>query len=55
MLFYILHIALQEKLGDKYNVTGIPTLVILDASSGEIISKEGRRLVMTDPDGFPWK
>lgn len=46
---------IKEKLGDKYGVTGIPTLVILDASSGEVISLEGRRLVMTNPDGFPWK
>lgn len=45
----------KEKLADKYNVTGIPTLVFLDASSGETISMEGRRLVMTNPGGFPWK
>jgi len=36
-------------------VTGIPTLVIVDGSSGATISTEGRRLVMTNPDGFPWK
>jgi len=42
-------------VAQKYNVTGIPTVVILDASSGETISTEGRRLVMTNPGGFPWK
>jgi len=42
-------------LSEKYSVTGIPTLVIIDASSGATINTEGRRLVMTNPDGFPWK
>jgi len=46
---------MQEKLADKYNVTGIPTLVFVDASSGATISEEGRRLVMTKPGDFPWK
>jgi len=38
-----------------YEVSGIPTLVILDASTGKTISKEGRKLVMTNPGDFPWK
>ena len=52
---YILHVTMQERLADKYKVTGIPTLVIVDGSSGATISEQGRRLVMTDPEGFPWK
>ena len=36
-------------------VTGIPTLVFLDAVTGEIKNRDGREIVVKDPEGknFP--
>jgi nucleoredoxin len=45
----------KGKLCEKYGVTGIPTLVILDGSTGTIITKDGRERVTNNPGGFPWK
>lgn len=38
-------------------VSGIPTLCIIDAETGELISSDGRVLVQQDPAAklFPWK
>ncbi|KAK3785968.1 hypothetical protein RRG08_018512 [Elysia crispata] len=43
--------AKKEALGSKYEVTGIPTLVLLSAKSADLITKEGRKVVSEDPDG----
>uniref|UniRef100_A0A0B7BLJ8 Thioredoxin domain-containing protein n=1 Tax=Arion vulgaris TaxID=1028688 RepID=A0A0B7BLJ8_9EUPU len=47
----------KEQLSQKYGVRGIPTVVFLDAKTGELISQDGRKIVNTDVngDGFPWK
>jgi len=47
----------KAKLSKKYKVNGIPSLVVLDGASGEIITKDGRSAVGEDPNGdhFPWK
>jgi len=47
----------KEKLSKKFKVSGIPTLVILDGKTGEMITTDGRSAVMEDPEGeaFPWK
>ena len=47
----------KEELGKKFNVTGIPTLVLIDADSGDIISNNARGHVESDTQGekFPWK
>ncbi|XP_067671480.1 nucleoredoxin-like [Haliotis asinina] len=47
----------KQQLCDKFGVTGIPTLVLLDGKTGEMITKDGRGVVQTDPNGdkFPWK
>lgn len=47
----------KDALSKKYKVSGIPTLVILDGESGELITKDGRSAMMEDPEGanFPWK
>ena len=47
----------QEKLSDKFEVSGIPTLVFLKADTAELITAKGREMVMKDPEGkdFPWK
>ena len=38
-------------------MSGIPTLILLDAVTGKVASRDGRSLVMNDPNGeqFPWK
>jgi nucleoredoxin len=45
-----------DKLNDKYQIRGIPNLVILN-SEGEVITRKGRQQVMSDPNAnsFPWK
>ena len=55
-LFYCI-IFPQKKLSDRFQVTGIPTLVMVDAANGRLITKAGRLLVNDDPLGssFPWK
>jgi len=44
----------KEALSKKYGVQGIPTLVIVDAKTGELITKDGRA-VCRDVNNFPWK
>ena len=38
-------------------MSGIPTFLIFDANSGELVNKNGRALVADDPEGknFPWR
>jgi len=43
---------LKEKLSQKYKVSGIPTLVLLDGQ-GELITTKGRSKV-DDVEAFPW-
>jgi len=47
---------LQDKLSNKYQVRGIPSLVVL-GSAGNVITTEGRQAVTKDPTGkhYPWK
>lgn len=47
---------LKEKLGEKYQVQGIPSLVLLDGATGEVVRKQARGMVDSDPSGdkFPW-
>ncbi|CAF0995895.1 unnamed protein product [Rotaria sp. Silwood1] len=48
----------KEELGKKFNITGIPTLILLDGDSGEIICSDARsQLQFEDKNGekFPWK
>lgn len=46
----------KANLRDRFAVKTIPTLVVLDAATGEVITKAGRDRVETDPTGeyFPW-
>ena len=48
---------LKAALSKKYNVTGIPSLLILDGETGELITVDGRKAVMEDVKGddFPWR
>eukprot|EP01126_Amoeba_proteus_P064420 TRINITY_DN9020_c0_g1_i12.p1 TRINITY_DN9020_c0_g1~~TRINITY_DN9020_c0_g1_i12.p1 ORF type:complete len:182 (-),score=56.98 TRINITY_DN9020_c0_g1_i12:77-622(-) len=48
--------ARKEELSELFEVNGIPTLVILNPSTGEVISSDGRGVVSADQEGkeFPW-
>jgi len=47
---------LKEKLSKKFKVQGIPSVVILNAETGDVITTDGRSAIMSDPKGakFPW-
>ena len=46
-----------EKLSPKYQVRGIPHLVILDGQDASVYTLDGRTMVMKDQYGleFPWR
>eukprot|EP01123_Difflugia_compressa_P008841 TRINITY_DN276_c0_g1_i1.p1 TRINITY_DN276_c0_g1~~TRINITY_DN276_c0_g1_i1.p1 ORF type:complete len:396 (-),score=102.55 TRINITY_DN276_c0_g1_i1:92-1279(-) len=45
----------KKKLSTKYNVQGIPSLILVCGSSGEVISSNGRALVSSHgANGFPF-
>ena len=41
----------------KFKVNAVPTLILVDGKTGELITKDGRQIVVTDPKGtgFPWR
>ncbi|XP_068748190.1 nucleoredoxin-like [Montipora capricornis] len=47
----------KDHLSQKFKVSGIPTLVLLDGKDGKEITKEGRGMMLDDPkgDNFPWR
>jgi len=47
----------KGKLSEKFGVRGIPTFIILDSVTCEIVCAQARNEVMDDPEGedFPWK
>ena len=48
---------IHKALNKKYKIQGIPSLVILDGSTGEVITTDARMDVMDDvkAERFPWK
>ncbi|KAK6165991.1 hypothetical protein SNE40_022788 [Patella caerulea] len=46
-----------DMLSEKFDVSGVPSLFLLDAKTGEVITPLGRAQVTKDPDGekFPWR
>merc|ERR1719456_20944 len=48
---------LKESLSKKFKVRGIPSVVILDPATGEVITTDGRAAISGDPKGLemPWK
>lgn len=48
--------ARKAKLSDKFKVQGIPSLVVLNAKDGSLITDSGRESVTQDPTGakLPW-
>ena len=50
------NLSLQAALTKKFNVKGIPVLILLNGATGETISIAGRSITAEDPNGedFPW-
>jgi nucleoredoxin len=48
------HSDLVESLIQKYNITGFPTLIVINNTTGELVNTNARTLVQTQPDNFPW-
>jgi nucleoredoxin len=48
---------LKAKLSKKFKVQGIPSLVLIDAATGKLITKDGRSALTKDSTGekYPWK
>ena len=44
----------KQMLSSRFNVSGIPTLVLID-DQGRVICPNGRDALLQDPDGFPWR
>jgi len=44
---------LKENLGSRFNVEGIPTLILLNKDL-KLISRNGRGLIEDDLEGYPW-
>ncbi|KAH8056012.1 hypothetical protein JL722_7839 [Aureococcus anophagefferens] len=47
----------KAALSRKFKVQGIPTFVLVDGETGELITADGRDVVLEDPSGagFPWR
>lgn len=45
-----------RELSKEFSVRGIPSLILLHGETGEVISTDGRSVVLNDPAGahFPW-
>lgn len=47
----------QQRFNDLYKVESIPTLIGIDAESGDVVSRTARTMVVKDPSGanYPWR
>ena len=48
----------KEEIGKKFHITGIPTLMLLDGDSGDVICEDARDNIQhkdTRGELFPWK
>ena len=48
----------KEEIGKKFQITGIPTLLLLDGDSADILCKDARDKIQHKDlrgDSFPWK
>ncbi|CAF1326353.1 unnamed protein product [Rotaria sordida] len=48
----------KEELGKKFNVSGIPTLILLDGDSGDVVCTNARSQIQSEDskgEKFPWK
>ena len=56
LLTFVSCLLSQGTLSRKFKVSGIPTLILLDAHTGQVNQSDGRSVVAEDPTGadFPW-
>lgn len=47
--------ASKEALDQLFEIQGIPSLVVVDAKTGKLITSSARAGVTGDPEGFPWE
>merc|ERR1712048_1328760 len=47
----------KDELDQLFEIEGIPTLVVVDAKTGALVTKDGRANIASDPNGekFPWE
>lgn len=48
----------KDKLDELYQVNGIPTFILLDGQSADLICKDARKQIQNDDktgEHFPWK
>eukprot|EP00331_Platyophrya_macrostoma_P029436 CAMPEP_0176445148 /NCGR_PEP_ID=MMETSP0127-20121128/23506_1 /TAXON_ID=938130 /ORGANISM="Platyophrya macrostoma, Strain WH" /LENGTH=143 /DNA_ID=CAMNT_0017830833 /DNA_START=51 /DNA_END=482 /DNA_ORIENTATION=+ len=47
----------QQRFNDLYKVESIPTLIGIDADSGDVVSRSARTMVVKDPEAahYPWR
>jgi nucleoredoxin len=38
-----------QTLSKRFKVSGIPSLVLVDGATGQVLSKDGRSVIMSDP------
>ena len=49
---------IRDQLYDKFHVSSIPTLILLDGNSGDVISQDATEKIEYDDktgENFPWK
>ena len=46
---------LKDKLSAHFGARGIPTLVVVDATTGELVTKDGRAGVSSRPGHGTWR
>lgn len=47
--------SVKEDLDKLFEVNGIPSLVVVDAKTGKLVTAEGRAGVSSRPEEFPWE
>ncbi|XP_067672016.1 tryparedoxin-like [Haliotis asinina] len=47
----------EARVSKHFNIVGLPTLILIDGATGDIITERGASLIREDPEGerFPWR
>ncbi|XP_046576930.1 tryparedoxin-like [Haliotis rubra] len=51
------HREVEARVSKHFNIVGLPTLILIDGATGDIITERGTSLIREDPEGerFPWR